>query len=33
MLREGELRHLLHGHADRHLLHDSDVPVLIVRVP
>jgi nucleotide-binding universal stress UspA family protein len=33
MLREGELRHLLHDHADRHVLHHSDVPVLIVPVP
>jgi nucleotide-binding universal stress UspA family protein len=33
MLREGELRHLLHDHADRHVLHHSDVPVLLVPVP
>jgi nucleotide-binding universal stress UspA family protein len=33
MRREGELRHLLHDHTDRHVLHHSDVPVLIVPVP
>jgi nucleotide-binding universal stress UspA family protein len=33
MLREGELQHLLHDHADRHVLHHSAVPVLVVPVP
>jgi nucleotide-binding universal stress UspA family protein len=30
MRQEGELRHLMHDHADRHVLHHSDVPVLVV---
>jgi nucleotide-binding universal stress UspA family protein len=30
MRREGELGHLVHDHADRHVLHHSDVPVLVV---
>jgi nucleotide-binding universal stress UspA family protein len=28
--REGELAHLIHDHADRYVLHHSDVPVLVV---
>jgi nucleotide-binding universal stress UspA family protein len=28
--REGELAHLVHDHADRYVLHHSDVPVLVV---
>lgn len=28
--RESELAHLLHDHADRYVLHHSDVPVLVV---
>jgi nucleotide-binding universal stress UspA family protein len=30
MQRGSELRHLLHDHDDRHLLHHSEVPVLVV---
>jgi nucleotide-binding universal stress UspA family protein len=30
MHREGEWRHLTHDHADRHVLHHIDVPVLVV---
>jgi nucleotide-binding universal stress UspA family protein len=28
--REGELAHLVHDHADRYVLHHSDVPVVVV---
>ena len=28
--RESELAHLIHDHADRYVLHHSDVPVLVV---
>lgn len=28
--RESELRHLVHDHVDRYVLHHSDVPVLVV---
>jgi nucleotide-binding universal stress UspA family protein len=28
--REGEFAHLIHDHADRYVLHHSDVPVLVV---
>jgi nucleotide-binding universal stress UspA family protein len=28
--REGKLAHLFHDHADRYVLHHSDVPVLVV---
>jgi nucleotide-binding universal stress UspA family protein len=28
--REGELAHLVHDHADRYVLHHSDVPVIVV---
>jgi nucleotide-binding universal stress UspA family protein len=30
MRRAKELAHLLHDHADRYVLHHSDVPVLVV---
>jgi nucleotide-binding universal stress UspA family protein len=30
MRRQNELGHLLHDHADRYVLHHSDVPVLVV---
>jgi nucleotide-binding universal stress UspA family protein len=32
MRRGGELAHMLHDHADRHVLHHSPVPVLVVPV-
>jgi nucleotide-binding universal stress UspA family protein len=32
MRRESELAHLLHDHTDRHVLHHSPVPVLVVPV-
>jgi nucleotide-binding universal stress UspA family protein len=28
--RESELAHIVHDHADRYVLHHSDVPVLVV---
>jgi nucleotide-binding universal stress UspA family protein len=28
--RESELAHLVHDHADRYVLHHSDVPVIVV---
>jgi nucleotide-binding universal stress UspA family protein len=33
MRREREWRHVIHDHADRHVLHHSDVPVLVVPAP
>jgi nucleotide-binding universal stress UspA family protein len=33
MKREGPLGHLLHDGNDRHVLHNSEVPVLVVPVP
>jgi nucleotide-binding universal stress UspA family protein len=33
MTRGGALSHLLHDGADRHVLHDSGVPVLVVPAP
>jgi nucleotide-binding universal stress UspA family protein len=30
--RESELAHLLHDHADRYVLHHSDVPVIVVPI-
>jgi nucleotide-binding universal stress UspA family protein len=32
ILRESELAHLVHDHVDRYVLHNSDVPVLVVPV-
>jgi hypothetical protein len=30
MRRESQVAHLFHDHADRYVLHHSDVPVLVV---